>query len=179
MPGRLVSKPLIDLRGGLEKAGRELATELSAAIDINFRNLDAASFERMALDLLRALGYSISSRPLSSDGGFGALVSAPPERDAEQDGTEIWAIQVKHHSTERAGVRVIDGLLQNLLAMPVRTKLLLVTSGRLTSVARTYLHETAHKNDRDVRLLEASDLIALLIDKPALVRQYFPRAYAS
>jgi hypothetical protein len=175
VPGELLNRRVIDLtRDG---ATQKLADQLTAAVNIDFATLTPQSFENLVGDLLSDLGFASVQRP-PAFADFGAdFVAVNNVRDPFGTTTsETWFVQVKVHREKRVSVAVLQRMFGHLAMSRGTTKGLIVTNGQLTSSARTFLSEMNDKLGRQLRVIDGTELKTLLLQRPIIVRRYFPEA---
>lgn len=173
IPPLLADRQYLDLRRDRPTAIQRLVEQIGSAPALDFAKLDSRSFEEMVGDLLVKLGFSVQRTPLTRDGGFD-FVATYGHRDpfgAEQ--TETWLVEVKLYRDGRVSIPSLQQLLGVLVITSGSKRGLIVTNGRLTSVARTFLAESIEKSRTEVRVIDGTELTNLLIQHPEVIRKYF------
>ena len=165
-----------DLRSKNPDKIEELSRRISLARDINLSNLTPQEFEKLVVEILAEMKFEIKVHSTTVDdpssGEFMAFrtteeLHGEPRRQA-------FLVEVKSFQTERVDLRAIKQLSASLMGRDENVKGLFVTNGRLTSVARDYLSESATKTRREIEVLERDGLTSILLDHPVLAQRYFP-----
>lgn len=174
IPPLLADRQYLDLRRDLPAAIQRLVEQIGSAPALDFSKLDGRAFEGMVGDLLANLGFSVQRTPLMRDSGFD-FVAFYRSRDpfgAEQ--TDTWLVEVKLYRDQRVSISALRQMLGFLMMAGGSKKGLIVTNGRLTSVARTFLSESTERSGHELRVIDGTELTNLLIQHPELIRTYFP-----
>lgn len=175
IPLPLASRMYVDLREDVAAGAERLARQLAVAPTVDLSQLDPEGLERLVGDLLNALGFVVSeARETGHDQGydFSATHTSPDTFGAER--TETWVVQVKAYRRQRISVAAIRELVAYLASTSSDTKGLLVTNSQLTSVARDFLSSASLQAGRQVRVIDGTELMNLLLRQPNLVGRYFP-----
>jgi len=173
IPRLLADRQYLDLRGDLPAAIRRLVEQIGSAPRLDFSKLDGRTFEAMVGDLLTKLGFSVQRTPLARDSGFD-FVALYPSRDpfgAEQ--TDTWLVEVKLYRDARVSIATLQQLFGILVMTGGNKRGLVVTNGRLTSVARSFLSESTERSRTELRVIDGTELTNLLIQHPEVIRTYF------
>jgi TIR domain/Restriction endonuclease len=175
IPDTLVDRPYVDLRGDISAGIQRLATQVAAASAVDLSHLDPTTFEDLVTDLLATQGFGV--RKGGDDGrdlGYDFLATRTTRDPSGTERTETWVAEVKAYRQQRVGLATIQQLIGVLASMPSSTKGLLITNGRLTSVAREFLTNATREARREVRVIDGAELTGLLIRQPDLAGRYFP-----
>src|SRR6266576_4710928 len=142
IPAVLTDRMYVDLRGDVGAGVQRLVAQLTATATVDFSTLDPERFEHLVRELLIALGFALRTDYRADRGQQYDFLATHRSRDpfgAER--TETWVVEVKAYREQRINISTIHQLLGYLATMSPDTKGLLVTSSRLTSVAREFLSE--------------------------------------
>jgi hypothetical protein len=164
-----------DLTQDFDSRLNDLVEQLRMAPLVDLSRLDEAAFERLVADLLDDLGFSLAER---DDGicDFDALYEdMDPFGDAR---INRWAVIVKHQRKHLA-IGDIRGMFAALSAIPDISSGLVVSSSRLTSVAREYVSRNNASRGKSLRIVDGADLADLLQERPALIRRHLSPGVAS
>lgn len=143
------------------------------ASEINLAALSPEAFENLVLRLLAGTGLSL--RAPAGPATFDFEVEAT---GADTLGIGDHAVlEIKHNQQGRMGVAELRDLLQRTRATGDR-RCILVTSGRLTSVARDFLESEERLQGQVLRVIDGAELSNLLRESPEIGRRYFPWAEA-
>lgn len=173
IPPLLADRLFLDLREDLPTAIQRLVEQIGTVPTLDFSTLDVSAFEGMVSDLLVSLGFSVQQTLLPRDSGYD-LVALYRSRDpfgAEQ--IDRWLVVVKLYRDARASIQVLQHLLGILAMTGGSNKGLVVTTGRLTSVARAFLAQSVDKSRHELRVIDRTELTNLLIQHPEVTRKYF------
>jgi hypothetical protein len=175
IPETLADRLYVDLRGDSSVGIRRLAEQIAAASAVDLSHLDGPTFEKLVADLLVTQGFGIrNGGDAGRDLGYDYLATKTTHDPSGNERTETWIAEVKAYRQQRVGLATIQQLMGVLASMPASTKGLLVTNGRLTSVAREFLSSATRKAGREVRVIDGVELTDLLIRQPDLAGRYFP-----
>jgi predicted nucleotide-binding protein len=166
VPEALASKHYYDLRSHSKKSLRTFVRNLSVAPAIDFSALDWRAFERLVVELLKVLGFSVRRSGATSP--FDYIASRKVASASER-----WLVETKFYSRERASVAALRELVTQLDASTTVTNAMLITNSRLTSVAREYLGDTMVRSQRALRVIDGGELTDLLIQNPSVAEKYF------
>lgn len=173
VPSLLADRKQIDLRKDIESGIERLVEQLSVSPDIDFSRLDARSFEILIGDLLVELGFSIQRMPVARDSGFDFIATHSTRDPFGALKESQWIVETKLYKDQRVSVEILRQMVGYLMILEKPYRGLVVTSGRLTSVAREYLDEISGKLGGDLRVVDGTELTNLLIQHPHLVVRYF------
>lgn len=176
IPPVLADRVHLDLRADFDKGLERFISQLRAVPDIDFSRLDGRTFEALVGDLLLELGFSIQQTPLSRDSGFDFIASFSSLDPFGAKRQEAWFVEVKLYRDERVSVSALRQMLGYLMTSPQGGKGLVVTNGRLTSVARDFLSEVSARSGHELRVIDGTELTNLLSEHPGLVERYFVRS---
>jgi len=173
IPPLLANILCVDLRHDFNAGMQRLVAQLGAIPDIEFSRLDPRTFERLVADLLSDLGFAVQQLPLRPDTGFDFIASYRSRDPFGSEKTENWLVEAKLYREQRVGVSALRQMIGFLMTSEIGRKGLVVTSGRMTSVAREFLAEITHKFGQELRVIDGTELMALVSQRPSLVRKYF------
>jgi hypothetical protein len=166
IPEHLQERQVVDLTpDGALGVGRLIA-RLRGQSAIDFKRLDGRTFAKLIQQLLQREGFDVPVlEQRAGDHGVDMLATR---------GTRTWLVEVKHTPVDRPSVRVLDGLVRHLDAQPNSDlRALLITSGQLTSVARTFLEKSAPDLARRIDIIDGPELEQRLVKHLDLVASYF------
>jgi len=173
IPPLLADRQYLDLRRDLPAAIQRLVEQIGSAPALDFSKLDGRAFEAMVGDLLATLGFAVQRTPPTRDSGFDFVASYRSRDPFGAEQTDTWLVEVKLYRDERVSIAVLRQLLGVLVMTGGTKKGLVVTNGRLTSVARTFLVESIERSRHELRIIDGTELTNLLIQHPEIVRRYF------
>ncbi len=177
VPSSLRDRLYLDLTKDEESGITQLLRQLSAAPDIDFSLLNYSSFESLVDALLIELGFETTRLNLPGSKDFGFDFSAT-FRDTDPFGNEQmtdWLVECKLYKQERVSVTLLQKLFAILSATSRQGHALVVTNGRLTSVARNFIADSNKKTGRPLRVIDGNELTALLLKHPRLIEEFFPQ----
>lgn len=174
IPPLLADRNYLDLRHDFDAGVQRLVSQLGVAPKIRFSGLEPQAFERLVADLLVALGFSVQRPPSTADRGFDFLASFRSRDPFGAERTDNWLVEVKLYQDQRVAVSTLRQLFGYLLTAPGPSNALVVTNGRLTSVAREFLSDIQKQTGRELRVIDGTELTSLLLQHPSLVSRYFP-----
>lgn len=129
----------------------------------------------MVDDLLVSLGFSVQRALVSQESGYDFVASYRFRDPFGAEQTEMWLVAAKLYRDGRVSVHALQQLLGVLVMAGGSKKGLVVTNGRLTSVARTFLAQSVDRSRNELRIIDGSELTNLLIQLPEVTRKYFQR----
>ncbi|HEV2605573.1 MAG TPA: TIR domain-containing protein [Microvirga sp.] len=176
IPPALADHLYLDLRHDRHQAIERLVAQLKTVSDVDLARTSPVVFERLVADLLSDVGFDIAEREERIDRGFDFAATFRDRDPFGANRTTSWLVEVKHYKNERVSVSSLQQLFGYLAEQPATTQCLLVTNGRLTSVARDFLEESAAKAGRTIRVLDGTELTNLLLARPDVVERHLPRA---
>jgi HJR/Mrr/RecB family endonuclease len=177
VPSSLRDRLYLDLTTDEKSGITQLQRQLSAALDIDFSLLNYSSFESLVDALLTELGFETTRSNLPGSKDFGFDFSAT-FRDTDPFGheqTTQWLVQCKLYKQERVSVTLLQKMFAILGATSSQDHALVVTNGRLTSVARNFITDSNKKTERPLRVIDGNELTALLLKHPRLIKEFFPQ----
>lgn len=165
----------LDLRGDFEAGVQRLAEWLQVASSIEFSALTPLVLEELVADLLRIRDFVVDTPTrLESESGVDLVASRVVQDPFGVPYEEKWLVMVKLYGKgRRVGLKTLRELIGFLSRTPVPDRLLVVTTGQLTSVATEYLSAVASEPSGIVRVVDGPELHRLLVAHPQLIRQYF------
>jgi restriction endonuclease Mrr len=175
VPASLADRPYLDLSDDRTVGIQRLATRLAAASAVDLSHIDPAIFEDLVVDLLATEGFGVrKGDERERDLGFDFLATRTTIDPSGNEKTETWVAEVKAYRQQRVGLATIQQLIKVLGSMPSSTKGLLITNGRLTSVAQEFLSSATRQAGREVRVIDGAELTGLLLRQPDVAGRYFP-----
>jgi hypothetical protein len=174
VPPLLADRQYLDLRHDLPAAIRRLVEQIGSVPTLDFSRLDGRAFEDMVGDLLVRLGFSVQRTPLTRDVGYDFVASYRSRDPFGAEQTDTWLVEVKLYHDARVSIHALQQLLGVLVMTGGSKKGLVVTNGRLTSVAREFLAQGVDRFGHDLRVIDGTELTNLLIQHPEVTRKYFP-----
>jgi TIR domain/Restriction endonuclease len=177
VPTSLRDRLYLDLTKNEELGIAQLQRQLSAAPDIDFSLLSYSSFESLVDALLTELGFETTrlNLPGSKDFGFDFSATFRGVDPFGHEQTTHWLVECKLYKQERVSVTLLQKLFAILYATASQDHALVVTTGRLTSVARNFIAEWTKKTGRPLRVIDGNELTALLLKHPRLIKEFFPQ----
>lgn len=175
VPAALREMALIDLR--TQQGMHDLLAGLGSIDTIDFEGISGQEFEDLVVRLLSETGFEIGSRNLAAEAGlWDALARYQVDRPSGS-AVETWGVEVKRYrKDQRVGVQLLHELLGRLDASQAE-KCLLVTSGQVTSVARSFVADANARSGRErLKLMEGSELTARLLEHPEIVSTFFGKS---
>jgi hypothetical protein len=170
VPSALRYMNVLDLR---ESRGmHELAERLRGVRTIDFDRIKPSEFERLVGSLLSRMGFETVGEPGVTDRGWDFLARYPI---VGPFGTtiETWAVEVKSYRHDRrVGVSHLHEALGRLERSSL-DKCLLVTSGQVTSIARSFIADANRGRGERMRLMEGAELTSRLLEHPDMVHEFF------
>jgi len=176
IPLYLANRKYLDLRTNLDAGVRDLIHQLGVVPDIDFTKLDGRSFENLVSDLLEELGFSIERQSLSIDSGFDFVASFASEDPFGMPVRESWLVEVKLYRNQRVSLQALRQMVGYMVTVAGSHKGLVVTNSQLTSVATDFLKSITEKSGRDIRVIDGTELRALLSRYPQLVERHIKRS---
>jgi TIR domain/Restriction endonuclease len=175
IPPPLAGRLYVDLRDDWAMGVDRILHQIVRAPDVDLLQLDPEAFEHLARDLLLALDFSVidTAKP-GRDVGVDFIATQVGSDPSNPTKTVTWMVEVKAYRQQRVSVDTVQQLLRALSSAPAGTKGLLVTNGRLTSVAREFLSDALAEAKPEIRVIDGSELKSLLLRHPDLVSRYFP-----
>lgn len=170
----MADRQYLDLRENRTAAIRRLVEQIGSVPSLDFSKLDGRTFEEMVGELLATLGFSVQRMPLTRDSGYDFVASYRSRDPFGAEQTDTWLVEVKLYRDGRVSIHALQQLLALLVVTGGSRKGLVVTNGRLTSVARTFLDESVRKWRPELRVIDGTELTNLLIQHPEVTRKYFP-----
>jgi hypothetical protein len=178
LPGYLTQYQVFDLSHDFATGVGSLVAKISQVPKINFGLLNADEFERLAVDLLDHLGFTIvepESRLQASEARYDIVADYLSVDPFGGTRTERWLIELRLYKTERADLKALERFLINILATPGRYHAAIITNGQLTSATRDWLQLSNIQSQVPLRVIEGTDLKRLLLNYRDLVDKYFSR----
>jgi hypothetical protein len=172
IPAILRSRHYLDLRENREAGMQRLISQIAAVSSIQLSNLTPRQFENLVGDLLVQLGFSVEAQmPDAKDAGFDFKAVYRSRDPFGVERTEIWLAEAKLYRDSRVSIATLRQALGLLSSWPDATTALIVTSGNITSEARSFLAES--KLGLRIRVVEGPELTNLIAKYPVLVERHF------
>lgn len=173
VPPFLSDRLYLDLRHDRPAAIRRLIEQIGSIPSLDFSKLDGSTFEKLVGDLLTQRGFSVQTGSLARDSGYDFLASYPSRDPFGAEQTETWLVEVKLYRDARVSIPALQQLLGALAMSGGSKKGLVVTNGRLTSIARSFLAQSFDRSRHELRVIDGTELTNLLIQHPEVTRKYF------
>lgn len=173
IPSTLADRLYVDLRWDFETGVQRLAEQLDAAPKIRFSKLDPQAFEALVGDLLAAQGFEVQPQRSSADRRFDFVATIRSQDPFGAYRVDTWLVEAKLYREQRVAVSTLRQLFGYLVMTSGPSKAVVFTSGQLTSVAREFLTESQSRTGRELRVIDGTELTALLLQHPELVDRYF------
>jgi hypothetical protein len=174
VPPLLSDRQYLDLRHDRPAAIRRLVEQIRSVPSLDFAKLDGRAFEEMVGDLLASLGFSVQRTSLTRDSGYDFVASYRSRDPFGAEQTDTWLVEVKLYRDARVSIHALQHLMGVLVMTGGNKKGLVVTNGRLTSVARTFLAQSVDRAGHELRVIDGTELTNLLIQNPEVTQKYFP-----
>jgi len=177
LPTSLQNRLYVDLSRDEEHGMALLRHQLTAAPKIDFALMEYSSFEAMVATLFAMLGFETkhAGRLGAKGAGFDFSATYQAEDPLGQHVVSQWLVECKLYKEERVSVAFLQRIFATLSESSVDSQALIVTNGRLTSVAERFLEDTNKKVKHHLRVIDGAQLTALLLRYPQIIDQYFPR----
>ena len=175
IPPMLSNLQYVDLRSDLEAGIHNLVRQLGVVPNIDFSRLDWKTFENLVADLLVALGFRVERQHLSRDSGFDFVASFKSKDPFGFEAHETWLVEAKLYKNHRVSMQVLRQMVGYMVTVAGSHKGLVFTNSQLTSVAAKFLEDMVEKSGRELRVIDGSELRALLLRHPKLVERYFKK----
>jgi hypothetical protein len=173
IPDNLMDRVYLDLRQDRETGVRRLIDQIAAMSSVQFSDLTPQQFESLVGDLLVQLGFSVETQLHSGkDSGFDFKAVYKSRDPFGVEKTEIWLAEAKFYRNSRVSVGALRQALGLLSDRPDAAMALIVTSGNITSEARSFLAES--KVGSRIRVVEGPELRNLIAQYPGLMDRHFP-----
>ncbi|WP_410634362.1 TIR domain-containing protein [Amycolatopsis sp. cmx-4-83] len=163
----------IDLTENFESGVETLVKQIKTASKVDFARLNPQRFENLVADLLRAVDFDVDDRLHQPDGGVDLRATFQRTDPFGLPETEVWLVQAKLYAHQRVSVKAIQNLASLVALAPSRTRGLLVTNTKLTSVAHDYITELERRPDVRLRVIDGGQLKQLLRRFPDVTSRYF------
>lgn len=173
VPTLLANLQHIDLRTDLKESVQILIQQLRIAPEIDFSRIDGLAFEKLVVDLLKALGFSVDCNYPLKDAGFDFVAAFTSKDPFGIEKRELWLVEVKLYKNQRVSLHALRQMISYMMTSTNPSKGLIITNGQLTSVAIKFLEEMTQKFRIELRIIDGTELRALLLRHPQLVKQYF------
>jgi len=175
IPIELRSIQWLDLRKDPEKKIGVVTKQITNSSRIDFSHFDGRKFERLTSDLLKKLGFTNIQYETQVRGLRADIIAEYQQKDPFGVETrEVWIVEIKFYKSEKADLRSLYQLMQYVVELPERYKVLLITNSQLTSTAKEWLKNAQDLQRFRIRVIEGPELKNLLIRYPELVQEYFP-----
>jgi HJR/Mrr/RecB family endonuclease len=166
LPPFFSNRLYFDLRTNREQGIAKLTGQLIRVPQIEFARLGPEAFETLIANLLKELGFRVEMTPATRDGGYDILARRPSVDPFGKAIEETWLVEAKHLSQGRISLSSLRALAGVLTLEKPDAKGLIITSSKLTSVAKEYLDTISQRTGRTIRVVEREELTKLLLDHP-------------
>jgi hypothetical protein len=174
VPKDLQDRGIVDLTQDNPDGLQQLIDRLRYSKAMDFRSLNARSFERLVADLLLRLGFGVELEWRIKPDSAPAIKASYHHQDPLGSIQElIYFVETKFYPHERASVVSIRQMIGYIHDAPRNVRGLLVTNGLLTSEARGFLEQADTITTERLSVLEGSELRRLLARYPDLIDRYF------
>lgn len=174
IPLMLADRKFLDLRYNLPDAISLLIKQIGSIPALDYSKLDSMTFEKMVGDLLSILGFSVQQPLNSKDSGVDFIAKYRFYDPFGAERITTWFVESKLYQAERVSVSSLQHMLNYLFTESGNYKGLIVTNGRLTSVARSFLSESTLNVGHELRIIDGTELTNLLIQHFDIINKYFP-----
>jgi hypothetical protein len=173
LPGTLRDRAMVDLTSDITAGVEHLVEQIQAASRVDFSAMSPYEFEELVADLLRSLGFHVDEVRRRPDPGVDLRATYQRADPFGSPETEVWLVQAKLYSHDRASVDAIRQLTGALAVTSGETRGLLVTNAQLTSVAREYIAELERTPHVRLKILDGVELKRLLRQFPGVTARHF------
>jgi hypothetical protein len=173
VPGTLRDRAVVDLTNDITAGVEHLVKQIQATSRVDFSAMSPDEFEELVADLLRSLGFHVDEVRRRPDPGVDLRATYQRADPFGSPETEVWLVQAKLYSHDRASVDAIRQLAGALAVTSGETRGLLVTNALLTSVAREYIAELERTPHVRLRTLDGVGLKRLLRQFPGVTARHF------
>ena len=174
IPPSLAMYQWFDMRGGIEENLEKLANALRSTPQIDFEKLSPQTFEQLVGDLLEKLGFvNLRFERKQSDSGIDAIVEFRQKDPFGAETRDVYVVETKFYRASRADLRTLMQLAGYAKNDPKINKALLVTNGKLTSVALDWVSDAPKVTGIPIRVVDGTELKRLLLQNTDLVSKYF------
>lgn len=174
IPPSLAMYQWFDMRSGVEENLEKLANALRFTPEIDFEKLSPQAFERLVGNLLEELGFVQVQSEQKHGAGRADFIAEFRQKDPFGVETrEVYAVETKLYRNSRADLRTLNQLAAYAKSNPKIDKALLVTNGKLTSVALDWAGDAKKITGVPVRVIDGTELKRLLLQHTNLVSKYF------
>ncbi len=173
VPTQFVGRVALDLRTDREDGVQRLVEQLTAAVHVDFSRMDATRFEQLIGDLLEELGFSVQKTAVARGSGFDFEASHTARDPFGAARGEPWLVDARLYRDQRVDLASLRQMTSYLLGQDRIHRGLVLTNGRLTSVAQEFLSKVTTDSGCELRVVEGAELTSLLIRRPNLVNRYF------
>jgi hypothetical protein len=172
IPASLADRQWIDMRQNREVGIRGVIDQIDAVTSVQLSGLTPQAFETLVGDLLVKLGFSVEEQAHSGrDPGFDFKAVYKSRDPFGVEMTQTWLAQAKFYRNSRVSVGTLRDAVGVLTDWPEATKALIVTSGNITSEARSFLAES--KFGSRIRVIGGAELTTLIAQYPDLINLHF------
>ena len=131
---------------------------------IDFKQLDAQTFERLVIELLRKEGFDVQIEARGRDLGRDALA-------VKNDQT--WYVEIVHTLNGRVPLERLDRISKQAERRDRVAHAIVVTSGHLTSIALSRLYLEGRSDGAKIEILDGTALRRRLAKYPDMVDYFF------
>jgi len=174
IPPSLAMYQWFDMRSGIEENLEKLANALSSTPKIDFEKLSPQGFEQLVGDLLEELGFvNLQSEQKYGAGGADFIAEFRQKDPFGIETRDVYVVETKLYRNSRADLRALRQLAAYVKSDPKIDKALLVTNGKLTSVALDWVGNAHNITGVPLRVIDGTELKRLLLQHTNLVSKYF------
>ena len=164
LPAALRETEAVDLSSDGAIGVARLMQRLRGQGVIDFRKLTSEQFEQLVIQLLRMEDPRASIEASSKDFGRDAIIR-------KEEGT--WILEVIHTLNDRVTLKRLDQIVRYVDRQDRVAHALIVTSGQLTSIALSRLHQANLPGAAKLDIIDGVTLKQRLVKYPNLVAYYF------
>jgi hypothetical protein len=166
----------IDATRSFPKGIEKLVELLCTATKINLYQLGPHQFEDLVIDLLKAYGFrNVKRAPFIHESGIDIFTEYRTKDPFGRPQVQDWVVEVKSH-TQKTDISSLREFLGAISLRKERIHALFVTSSQLTSAAREWIEGLDKKGAPPLTVLEGTNVIGLLLEKPKVIQKYFGSA---
>lgn len=168
LPDSLRNLKSFDLSHSPSNRIKAAVEQLSAVRQFNFSGMSTGDFEDVTLVMLESLGLKIISPiGLGRQGGvYEALLNSNDSFGSTVE--QRWIAVIRHSSRQHVDLRAVREIMKVGEDHPALSGCVLVTSGRLTSVARDLAVSLASKSRFQLRIVDQTELRTLFISRSSV-----------
>jgi hypothetical protein len=175
VPQYLSRWPALDLTRSFERGLEQLVAMVQLAPAIDLSRLNGFEFENLIYELLRAYRFrKIRHGATLQDRRFDFIAEYQRKDPFGRNTTEQWVIEAKA-SRNRTDISTLNDFIGSFSYRRERHTALFVTATQLTSAAKEWIESLQKENAPRLIVLEGTDIVRLLLEKPKVAEKFFPR----